>query len=62
MSIIDTLTDDKLKLVSAAIDKMESALGVYPHLRASKILSPQERHAIATLALAMDGPDGNPQR
>lgn len=63
MSMIDTLTDEQLQFVSSAIDKMEAELcrvnqcgGEFPR-RASQFLMPKERHAIATLALAMDGPD-----
>lgn len=59
MSVIDKLKDDDLRPVMTAIDKMETALAICPRLRASQILNATERHAIATLALAMDSPNGN---
>ena len=51
MSYLDVLTDRDLKILADAIDKMEKAMSLCPHSKASEILSLEERHAILGLAL-----------
>lgn len=61
MSIIEKLKDEDIIPLVAAIDKMQSMLARCPNLRASQILTAKERHAISTLALAVDN-DSKGQR
>ena len=48
---LDHLTDRDLGVLARAIDKMESAIADRTNFRASQILSPEERHAILSLAI-----------